>query len=150
MGIYIQYIYITNIVVLVSEPVRGRSRATELPCYTCIPIFLGRRGTPDPTGQLVKVIFNVRKVQFGLLLSIWIGQYLRNGACCDQCLYEAHIQSHIWYFSWPCDLWPWTTFKGQIKVTDFQGVVSHKWCIIWSKFVWNTYSKSYMAFQFTL
>ena len=21
--------------------------------YTCIPIFLGRRGTPDPTGQLV-------------------------------------------------------------------------------------------------
>ena len=26
-------IYITKIVVLVSEPVRGRSRATELPCY---------------------------------------------------------------------------------------------------------------------
>ena len=21
-----------------------------------------------------------------------LGQYLRNGACCDQCLYEAHIQ----------------------------------------------------------
>ena len=41
--IYI-YIYITKIVVLVSEPVRGRSRATELPClnskaghhYDCI------------------------------------------------------------------------------------------------------------------
>ena len=33
VGIYIQYIYITKIVVLVSEPVRGRSRATELPCY---------------------------------------------------------------------------------------------------------------------
>ena len=32
VGIYIQYIYITKIVVLVSEPVRGRSRATELPC----------------------------------------------------------------------------------------------------------------------
>ena len=30
VGIYIQYI--TKIVVLVSEPVRGRSRATELPC----------------------------------------------------------------------------------------------------------------------
>ena len=29
---YIQYIYITQIVVLVSEPVRGRSWATELPC----------------------------------------------------------------------------------------------------------------------
>ena len=32
VGIYIQYIYITKIVVLFSEPVRGRSRATELPC----------------------------------------------------------------------------------------------------------------------
>ena len=29
-------IYITKIVVLVSEPVRGRSRATELPCLPCI------------------------------------------------------------------------------------------------------------------
>ena len=81
---------------------------------------------------------------------IYLGQYLRNGACCDQCLYLAHIQSHIWSFCWPCDLWPWITFKGQIKVTDLQWVVSHKWCIIWSKYVWNTYSKSYMAFQFTL
>ena len=33
MGIYIQYIYIQKIVVLASEPVGGRSRATELPCY---------------------------------------------------------------------------------------------------------------------
>ena len=33
VGIYIQYIYITKIVVLVSEPVRGRSRATELISY---------------------------------------------------------------------------------------------------------------------
>ena len=32
VGIYIQYIYITKMMVLVSEPVRGRSRATELPC----------------------------------------------------------------------------------------------------------------------
>ena len=29
----ISNIYITKIVVLVSEPVHGRSRATELPCY---------------------------------------------------------------------------------------------------------------------
>ena len=55
---------------------------------------------------------------------IYLGQYLGNGAWCDQCLCEAHIQSHIWSFSWPCDLWPWITFKGQIKVTAFQGVVS--------------------------
>ena len=23
---------------------------------------------------------------------IYLGQYLRNGACCDQCVYEAHTQ----------------------------------------------------------
>ena len=33
-NLYPIYIYITKIVVLVSEPVRGRSRATELPCST--------------------------------------------------------------------------------------------------------------------
>ena len=32
-NLYPIYIYITKIVVLVSEPVRGRSRATELPCF---------------------------------------------------------------------------------------------------------------------
>ena len=31
----ISNIYITKIVVLVSEPVRGRSRATEFPCCMC-------------------------------------------------------------------------------------------------------------------
>ena len=73
------------------------------------------------------VFFKVRKVQFGPLLSIglYLGQYLRTGACCEQCLYEAHIQSHIWSFSWPCDFWPWITLKGQIKVTDLsRGCVS--------------------------
>ena len=36
VGIYIQYIYICikQIVVLASEPVGGRSRATELPCFS--------------------------------------------------------------------------------------------------------------------
>ena len=37
VGIYIQYTYIKKIVVLASEPVGGRSRATELPC--CIHNF---------------------------------------------------------------------------------------------------------------
>ena len=32
-NLYPIYIYITKIVVLVSEPVRGRSRVTELPCF---------------------------------------------------------------------------------------------------------------------
>ena len=35
-NLYLIYIYITKIVVLVSEPVRGRSRATELPCFKFI------------------------------------------------------------------------------------------------------------------
>ena len=30
------YIYVTTIIVLVSEPVRGRSRATELPCFQIV------------------------------------------------------------------------------------------------------------------
>ena len=37
-------IYITKIVVLVSEPVRGRSRATELPCYFLSPACVGGPG----------------------------------------------------------------------------------------------------------
>ena len=41
VGIYIQYIYITKIVVLVSEPVRGRSRVTELPCFLCGSSLIG-------------------------------------------------------------------------------------------------------------
>ena len=32
-NLYPIYIYLTKIVVLVFEPVRGRSRATELPCF---------------------------------------------------------------------------------------------------------------------
>ena len=35
------HVYITKFVVLVSEPVRGRSRATELPCYSTNNIRLG-------------------------------------------------------------------------------------------------------------
>ena len=36
----ISNIYITKIVVLVSEPVRGRSRATELPCFALLYICI--------------------------------------------------------------------------------------------------------------
>ena len=35
---------------------------------------------------------------------IYQGQYLRNGACCDQCLYEVHIRSHIMIFQLTVDL----------------------------------------------
>ena len=94
---------------------------------------------------LSHTILKVRKVKFGHLWSIctnisetvhvisnqslyethivrsnrgnWVFNvlYLLNCACHDQSLYEAHTVSHIWYFSWPHDLWPWMTFKGQIK-----------------------------------
>ena len=41
MGIYIQYIYNKNCgVIIVSEPVRGRSRATEFPCFPLLYICL--------------------------------------------------------------------------------------------------------------
>ena len=38
-NLYPIYIYITKIVVLVSEPVRGRSRVTELPCFLYIIVY---------------------------------------------------------------------------------------------------------------
>ena len=41
-NLYPIYIYITKSVVLVSEPVRGRSRATELPCYKTNNISVDR------------------------------------------------------------------------------------------------------------
>ena len=43
-NLYPIYIY-NKIVVLVSEPVRGRSRATELPCFVCIS---KHHNTPKP------------------------------------------------------------------------------------------------------
>ena len=78
--------------------------------------------------QILMVLINFKGYFQGQKGPIWtfviyLGQYLRHGACYDHCLYEAHIHSHIlWYFSLPCDLWPWITFKGQIKVTPFKGL----------------------------
>ena len=68
----ISNIYITKIVVLVSEPVRGRSRATELPCFLCykfvcsvmrswcpeIFVHLGSTyGPPQDPPNMKKVLF---------------------------------------------------------------------------------------------
>ena len=49
------------------------------------------------------IIINYFQGQKGSILTcaIYLGQYIRNGACYDQCLYVAHIQSHIWSFSLP-------------------------------------------------
>ena len=96
--------------------------------------------------------FKVRKVQFSTLNVIYLGQYLRNGACCDQCLYEVHKYKVIYDLSVDLVIFDLGLhLKVKSRSQTFQGVVSDKWYIIilWSKFVWNTYSKSYMAFQFT-
>ena len=42
------WLYITKIVVLVSEPVRGRSRATELPCLNNLSEQMGEMLTLTP------------------------------------------------------------------------------------------------------
>ena len=42
--------------------------------YTCITIFLGRRGTPDPTGQLV-MVFSVSDVCIQHDKLLWCFQY---------------------------------------------------------------------------
>ena len=73
VGIYIQYIYITKIVVLVSEPVRGRSRATELPClnlcssYYNILVIYCRVSVPNSNVLLSYCIVSV--VYFNVLVA---------------------------------------------------------------------------------
>ena len=51
-------------------------------------------------GITVRVIFKVRKVQFGSLLSI-SANISETGTSYDQSLYEIHIVNHIWPFSLP-------------------------------------------------
>ena len=94
---------------------------------------------------IFKVIFKARKVHLDLC-------YLFRPIFHKRCmLWPMFVSTYTKsYKIFQLTLWPLINFKGQIKVTDLSRGVSHKWCIIWSKFVWNTYSKSYMAFQFTL
>ena len=79
---------------------------------------------------------------FGPLLSIYANISETVHAVTNVCM--KHIYKVV-YLS--VDLW--LHLKVKSRSQTFQGVVSHKWYIIWSKFVWNTYNKSYMAFQFT-
>ena len=62
----------------------------------------------------------------------YLGQYLRNGECCNQCLYEAHVQSHINYdisvYLVIFDLG--LPLKVKSRSQTIQGVVSHKLGII--------------------
>ena len=79
--LYPIYIYIQKIVVLASEPVGGRSRATELPCFL-LEMKLPKKGTNElPKYALdwiaLQVIFKVRKVKFGGLLVC--ANFLKNG-----------------------------------------------------------------------
>ena len=62
----ISNIYITKIVVLVSEPVRGRSRATELPCCPyCVQIWIKNGIGVDKTK--LEQIITLPNITFGQL-----------------------------------------------------------------------------------
>ena len=88
--------------------------------------------TYERCGITLKVIFKVRN---------W---YFRNGACYVS---KKHIYRVIHgYIIFKFTLRPLTLDKGLGTLNRLY----HKRCIVWSKFVWNTYTKSYMAFQFTL
>ena len=68
---------------------------------------------------------------------IYLGQYLRNGACCDQRLYETHIQIH------------------ELPLKVKSRLQTRELCLInGASYDQSLYeiliSKSYMAFQFTL
>ena len=54
---------------------------------------------------------------------------------------EANIVSHIWYFSWPHYLWPWMTFRGQIK---YNWVFNGLYLLNGANFTWNTYIGSHI------
>ena len=55
-----------------------------------------------------------------------LGQYLRNGACCDQCLYEVIYDLSVDLVIFDLRL----PSKVKARSHTFQRVVSHKWCII--------------------
>ena len=80
-----------------------------------------------------------QNVQCGPLLSIWAYLYQKQCMLWSMFICGTYTKSYIWFFTLHYDIWHWMTVKGQINVTYFQVVVSHKWCIIWSKFKWNTY-----------
>ena len=50
--------------------------------YTCIPIFLGRRGTPDPTGQLVNFVLGL---MFGTLVPLRLYAPMGLYTMCSYC-----------------------------------------------------------------
>ena len=64
---------------------------------------------------------------------VFKGLYRLNRACYDQSLHETHLVSHIWFFIWPHDIWPWITCKGQIDVIGYlMGCISWIWhVVIW-------------------
>ena len=81
---------------------------------------------------------------------IYLVQYLRNGACPVTNVCMKFIYKVIYDLSVDLVIFDLGSYlKVKSRPQTFQGVVFHKWYIIWLKFVWNTCSKSYVAFQFT-
>ena len=81
------------------------------------------------------------------------GYYSVETKCCPNVLH--HVASLLWSQSCPIIWKVWIQFKGHFEksnldLCDLFQLISQKRYIVWWKFVWNTYSKAYMAFQFTL
>ena len=98
-------------------------------------------------GIIQNVIFKVGKVRFSSFShNYWYYSIITK--CCPNLLH--HVAFLLWNQSCP-KIWKvWNHSKGhfQGQKGPFQ-LISQKRHIVWWKFVWNTYSKSYMAFQFT-
>ena len=84
-------------------------------------------------------------------LVIYVSQYLRNGACCDQCLYEAHIICKVIY-GLSVDLVNFDLglpLKVKSRLHTFKEL-----CLIngalYDQSLYEIHISSHMAFQFTL
>ena len=59
-------------------------------------------------------------------------------------LWNTYTKSYI-IFQFTLNIWPYMTFKGQIKATDIAtGCIYKRYIAWWKGFVWNKYGKSYI------
>ena len=102
--------------------------------------------------ELFKRSFSMSE-RSGLALFPIIIDYSVVTKCCPNVLH--HVASLLWNKSCP-EIWKvWNHSKGHFQgqkgpmdICDLFQLISQKRYIVWSKLVWITYSKSYMAIQF--
>ena len=100
---------------------------------------------------LKRYFFLGRKVRFSPISHNYL-YYSIVTKCCPNLLH--HVASLLWNQSCPKTWKPWNHSKGNFQgqkgpIWTFVIYFSYYLRMVWWKFVWNTYSKSYMAFQFT-